>query len=91
MDDSILKKDSSLTDEEYAKVKRHCEEGKRILSVMAAFQNITDIVLCHHERYDGNGYPTRRKGEEIPEEARIISVADAFDAMTCLLYTSRCV
>jgi HD-GYP domain-containing protein (c-di-GMP phosphodiesterase class II)/CheY-like chemotaxis protein len=82
VDDSILKKDSSLTDEEYEKVKRHCEEGKRILSVMAAFQNITDIVLCHHERYDGSGYPTRRKGEEIPEEARIISVADAFDAMT---------
>ena len=80
--DSILLKDSSLTDEEYATVKRHSEDGVRILSAITRFQEIAPIVRSHHERMDGKGYPDGLAGAEIPEESRIIAVADSFDAMT---------
>lgn len=80
--DSILQKNGKLTTEEYAQIKQHPSLGKKMLSSISAFNDILCIVECHHERYDGRGYPHGRKGTEIPEEARIISVADSFDAMT---------
>ena len=78
--DSILLKPAKLTDEEYSQIKNHPSIGAHILGSAAIFQDIIPIVKHHHERYDGNGYPSKLKGEEIPYLARI--VADTFDAMT---------
>lgn len=79
--DAVLSKPERLTEEEFAEIKRHPEIGADILSCMDMFSNMGDIVLAHHERYDGTGYPGGLKGEEIPLEARMITIADAFDAM----------
>ncbi len=81
-DDDILRKPTALTDSEYAEVKTHCVRGERILSSLRAFSEICPIVRSHHERWDGQGYPDGLHGCAIPEEARIINVADSFDAMT---------
>lgn len=80
--DSILLKESKLTDDEYSEIKNHPSIGAHILCNAEVFQDIIPIVKHHHERYDGNGYPSRLKGEEIPYIARIAAVADTFDAMT---------
>ena len=80
--DEILRKDARLTDEEYEVIKTHSRNGADILSHITQFHAILPAVLSHHERYDGTGYPDGLKGEEIPEMARIIAAADAFDAMT---------
>ncbi|MBU9744410.1 HD domain-containing protein [Lachnospiraceae bacterium ASD3451] len=80
--DSILLKESKLSEEEYEKVKKHAAKGAEILSAIRRFGGIAPIVRGHHERYDGGGYPDRLRQNEIPEEARIIAVADSFDAMT---------
>ncbi len=80
--DEILLKPTSLTDEEYEIIKTHSRKGTDILSALTQFRPILPAVLSHHERYDGGGYPEGLKGEEIPEMARIIAVADSFDAMT---------
>lgn len=80
--DSILLKDSKLTDDEYSEIKNHPSIGAHILSNATIFDDVLPIVKHHHERYDGNGYPGKLKGEEIPYLARIAAVADAFDAMT---------
>ena len=80
--DSILNKDSRLTDEEYAKMKSHTIEGAKILEGFTLLENVIDGAEYHHERYDGKDYPKGLKGTEIPLFARIIGVADAFDAMT---------
>ena len=80
--DSILLKESKLTDEEYSEIKNHPSIGKHILSNAAIFQDIIPIVYHHHEKFDGFGYPGRLKGEEIPLLARIAAIADTFDAMT---------
>ncbi len=80
--DEILMKKGSLTEEEFDIIKKHPLDGARILSALTMFQDIVPIVRAHHERMDGNGYPDGLKGEQIPEEARIIAVADSFDAMT---------
>ncbi len=80
--DMILGKSSSLTDEEYDIIKKHPTAGAQILSSLSAFIDIAFIVECHHERIDGRGYPHGLLGEAIPEEARILCVADSFDAMT---------
>ena len=80
--DSILLKDSRLTDDEYSEIKNHPTIGAHILSNATIFQDVLPIVKHHHERYDGNGYPGKLKGEDIPFLARIAAVADAFDAMT---------
>ena len=80
--DSILLKPEKLSDDEYSQIKNHPSIGAHILSSSAIFKNIIPIVKHHHERYDGNGYPSRLKGEEIPYVARIAAVADTFDAMT---------
>ena len=80
--DSILLKESKLTDDEYSQIKNHPSIGAHILCNAEVFKDIIPIVKHHHERYDGNGYPGKLKGEEIPFMARIAAVADTFDAMT---------
>ena len=80
--DSILNKPSRLTDEEYDTMKSHTVRGAEILKDFTLLDNVIDGAQYHHERYDGRGYPKGLKGEEIPLFARIIGVADAFDAMT---------
>ncbi len=79
---SILSKDSRLTDEEYATIKQHPVMGVQILESISEFPSLSIGAHYHHERYDGKGYPEGLKGTEIPEMARIIAVADAYDAMT---------
>ena len=80
--DSILLKESKLTDDEYSEIKNHPSIGAHILCNAEAFTQIVPIVKHHHERFDGNGYPGKLKGEDIPYFARIAAVADTFDAMT---------
>lgn len=80
--DSILLKPSKLTDDEYSEIKNHPSIGAHILGSAEIFKNIIPIVKHHHEKYDGKGYPSGLKGEEIPYLARIAAVADTFDAMT---------
>lgn len=80
--DSVLNKVGRLTDEEYAKMKSHVTGGAEILKDFTLVEHIHEGTLYHHERYDGKGYPEGLKGKDIPLFARIISVADTFDAMT---------
>ena len=80
--DSILNKPARLTDEEYAVMKSHTLRGAEILKDFTLIDHVVEGALHHHERYDGRGYPNGMKGEDIPLFARIIGVADAFDAMT---------
>ncbi|MDY3917544.1 MAG: HD domain-containing protein, partial [Candidatus Limivivens sp.] len=80
--DNILRKNSRLTSEEYEAIKKHPSLGRQILSSISYLNSILPAVECHHEHFDGTGYPFGLKGRNIPEEARIIAVADAFDAMT---------
>jgi putative two-component system response regulator len=80
--DRILLKPGKLTDEEYAEMQRHSEIGASIVQTHEAMTDIARIVRHHHERFDGRGYPDRLVGDEIPLGARIISIADAFSAMT---------
>ena len=80
--DDIINKPGSLTDEEFFAIKRHSTIGYDILRDMSEISDIEKGARWHHERYDGKGYPDGLKGEEIPEYARIICVADAYDAMT---------
>lgn len=80
--DSILLKSSKLSDDEYSQIKNHPSIGAHILGDVPMFQDIIPIVLHHHERFDGNGYPSQLKGSDIPYFARIAAVADTFDAMT---------
>jgi len=80
--DVILDKPGRLTNEEFSLVKTHSVKGEEILKPIKQLQNILSIVRSHHERLDGNGYPDKLKGMEIPFMARIITVADSFDSMT---------
>lgn len=82
IDEKILNKAGKLTNEEWVEMKKHPEAGYRILSSVAEFSELAEYVLSHHERWDGSGYPKGLKFHEISIEARIISLADAFDAMT---------
>ncbi len=86
--DAILQKPGALTKEEYEVIKHHPADSERILEPMYG-KVIASIASMHHERLDGTGYPNGLKGEEIPFEARIIIVADAFDAMTTNRVYSR--
>lgn len=79
--DTILCNPGSLSEEQLLNMRRHPQLGADILSPIAMFENIAPIVAAHHERYDGSGYPNGLQGEQIPLEARVISIADAFDAM----------
>ena len=80
--DRILNKPARLDDDEYAIMKTHVTRGAEILKDFTLVENVIDGALYHHERYDGSGYASGLKGEEIPVYGRIIGVADAFDAMT---------
>ena len=80
--DWIINKTSRLTDEEFAEIKKHPDVGDRILKNVKEIPKLACGARWHHERIDGKGYPDGLKGSMIPEEARIIAVADAYDAMT---------
>jgi putative two-component system response regulator len=80
--ESVLNKPGSLSEEEYEHVRLHSQTGEHILKPLVEDKEILKAVRHHHERYDGAGYPDGLKGERIPLLARIISVADTFDAMT---------
>ena len=79
--DSIITKSGALTDEEYALAKTHPELGARILAKFPEFPELAIGAHWHHERFDGKGYPDGIAGADIPEEARMIAVADSYDAM----------
>ncbi len=80
--DAVINKPGRLTDEEFAQIKAHPAIGDRILKSVEEMPKLSIGARWHHERYDGKGYPDGLKGDEILEEARIIAVADAYDAMT---------
>lgn len=80
--DTVINKPGKLTDDEYALIKGHPVKGAEILATVSEMPKLVTGARWHHERFDGRGYPDGLKGEEIPEEARIIAVADAYDAMT---------
>lgn len=80
--DKIINKPAKLDEEEYLKMKYHSESGYKILSNIIENEEIAIAVLYHHERYDGRGYPHGLRGEEIPLYSRVISICDAYDAMT---------
>lgn len=80
--ETILNKQGKLSGEEWIEMKRHAEIGYRILIAVDDMNYIAGYVLAHHERFDGTGYPKGLKGLEIPLQSRIISIADAYDAMT---------
>ncbi|MDF2546797.1 MAG: diguanylate cyclase and metal dependent phosphohydrolase [Anaerosolibacter sp.] len=80
--DYILGKPAKLTEDEWKIMKSHCEIGYRIAVASPELAHIANLILSHHERWDGNGYPQGLKGEEIPLLSRIIAVVDAYDAMT---------
>ncbi len=79
--DSVLVKSSGLTDEEWSLMKSHPEIGYQILKKINGFNKVAEIVLHHHERWDGKGYPMGIKGGEIPLGSRVIALADSMDAM----------
>ncbi len=82
VDEKILNKPGRLTTDERRDIEKHPEIGWKILSSTNEFSELAQFVLNHHENWDGSGYPNGIEGEAIPVEARIISVADAYDAMT---------
>jgi HD-GYP domain-containing protein (c-di-GMP phosphodiesterase class II) len=79
--DNILKKEGSLTDEEFRIIKTHPVIGFKIIDTPAISSVAKNIVSFHHERFDGTGYPKNLRGKEIPVEARIIALADVYDAL----------
>lgn len=83
IDEQILNKPGKLTKEEFEEIKRHPEIGYRILSSSKEMNSILEVIIAHHERFDGKGYPNGLMGEDIPLKARILAIADSFDAMTC--------
>jgi putative nucleotidyltransferase with HDIG domain len=82
IDSEILCKPGPLNDEEWKIIHEHPQKGADILKDIPHLKDATNIVLCHHERYDGTGYPKKLKGDEIPIGARLVAVANAFDTMT---------
>ena len=84
--DNILCKPGQLTQDEWLVMKTHVEKGARILEPLTDFKRVREIIMAHHERFDGSGYPRGLKGEEISIEARIICVVDSFHAIV----SSRC-
>ena len=78
----ILNKKESLNDEEWKEIRRHPEIGFNLLSSVNQYAPLAEQVLCHHERWDGTGYPNQIAGETIPLYSRILALCDSFDAMT---------
>ncbi len=83
INEGILNKSSKLSEEEWAQIQHHPETGYRLLGTSSEYHNTAEYVLAHHERWDGSGYPKGLQGEAIHWKARIIALADAYDAMTC--------
>jgi HD-GYP domain-containing protein (c-di-GMP phosphodiesterase class II) len=81
IDDNVLRKPGKLTEAEYEHIKTHAEIGYKILSDLRQLDDVLPVVLHHHEQWDGNGYPQGLAGDDIPMLARIVAVADSFDAM----------
>ncbi len=81
VDETILKKNGRLTPEEFQEIKKHPEIGATIVKQVPFLEDAIPVILYHHERYDGKGYPERITGEDIPLTARIVMVADAIDSM----------
>lgn len=82
LSDRILKGDAPLTEEDWMEIRKHPYEGARIVSEIDGYQPVGEIILAHHERIDGLGYPRGLQGDRIPVIARIIAVADTYDVMT---------
>jgi HD-GYP domain-containing protein (c-di-GMP phosphodiesterase class II) len=82
IDDSVLKKPSALTDEEFEIMKSHPQKGYKIMSQIPAMRDFLPGMYMHHEMINGQGYPQGLQGDQIPMQARVVSVADTFDAMT---------
>lgn len=80
--DAVLQKPGPLTDIEWEQIRNHPETGSRIVQNIPELTHIAEGILCHHERYDGSGYPQGLKGDDIPMIARIISIVDAYEVMT---------
>ncbi len=80
--DRILKANVPLTDEDWMLIKRHPQQGARVVSSLDGYGPVAEVIIAHHERIDGKGYPRGLAGDDIPELARIISVADTYDVMT---------
>ncbi|MEA5048968.1 MAG: PAS domain S-box protein [Eubacteriales bacterium] len=78
----ILKKPAGLTPDEWIEMRKHPEIGYRIAQNTPDLADVSELILCHHERWDGKGYPAGLAGEKIPQSCRILAVVDAFDAMT---------
>jgi HD-GYP domain-containing protein (c-di-GMP phosphodiesterase class II) len=78
----LICKPSALTADEYRTVQQHPELGAALIADIPQLKPAFDVIVAHHERWDGEGYPHRLRGEEIPLSARILAVADTFDAMT---------
>jgi putative nucleotidyltransferase with HDIG domain len=78
----ILSKRGPLSPSELAEIRTHPTAGARLIAPVGPARDAVPYVLYHHERWDGTGYPTRRPGADVPEGARLLAVADAFDAMT---------
>ncbi|SFH69789.1 diguanylate cyclase (GGDEF) domain-containing protein [Tindallia magadiensis] len=81
-DQDIMNKSTVLTSREWMEMKRHPENGYRILDSVSQYKEVAEIILSHHEHWDGTGYPRNLKGEEIPLESRIIAIAESYDVMT---------
>ena len=80
--DRILKANVPLTDEDWMLIKRHPQQGARVVSALDGYGPVADVILAHHERIDGKGYPRGLSGDEIPKLSRMISVSDTYDVMT---------
>lgn len=80
--DPILFKNEKLAKEEWDIMRQHPEKGYRIARFITELSDVADLILRHHEKWDGTGYPLRIKGDDIPIECRILSIVDAYDAMT---------
>jgi putative nucleotidyltransferase with HDIG domain len=81
--DVLLNKPGRLDDRERVSMNRHPEDGFALVEVVAALDRVRDLVLSHHERWDGHGYPHGLAGEAIPLAVRVLAVCDTYDAMTC--------
>jgi putative nucleotidyltransferase with HDIG domain len=82
LSDKILSGEADLTEADWVEIRRHPDEGARIVSDIDGYRPVGDIILAHHERLDGLGYPSGLQAEEIPEIAKIVSVADTYDVLT---------
>jgi putative nucleotidyltransferase with HDIG domain len=82
IEENILNKSGVLTEEEFDKIKQHPENGVKIIQDISFLKNVSDIILNHHEKMDGTGYPNGKKQGEISIEAAILSIADVYDALT---------